>query len=300
MSNYHTPVMLQECIDALAIRPEGVYVDVTFGGGGHSQKILNNLGKNGRLLAFDQDEDAKRNVPDDGRFTFVEQNFRYLKNSCRLYDALPVDGILADLGVSSHQFDQAERGFSVRFDADLDMRMNKSGDLTAKKIINTYTEEELHRIFGMYGELQNAKTLAKTVVTARLNQPIGTIAELKNAVQNLVPKGKENKYLAQVFQALRIEVNQELEALQEFLTQSADVLVSGGRLVVMSYHSLEDRLVKNFIAKGKFRGEVEKDFFGNNQKPFDAISRGAIIASEEEIKINNRARSAKLRIAVKR
>lgn len=300
MSNYHTPVMLQECIDALAIRPEGVYVDVTFGGGGHSQKILNDLGKNGRLLAFDQDEDAKRNVPDDGRFTFVEQNFRYLKNSCRLYNALPVDGILADLGVSSHQFDQAERGFSVRFDADLDMRMNKSGDLTAKKIINTYAEEELHRIFGMYGELQNAKTLAKTVVTARLNQPIGTIAELKNAIQNLIPKGKENKYLAQVFQALRIEVNQELEALQEFLAQSADVLVSGGRLVVMSYHSLEDRLVKNFIAKGKFRGEVEKDFFGNNQRPFDAVSRGAITASEEEIKINNRARSAKLRIAVKR
>lgn len=300
MSNYHTPVMLQECIDALAIRPEGVYVDVTFGGGGHSQKILNNLGKNGRLLAFDQDEDAKRNVPDDVRFTFVEQNFRYLKNSCRLYNALPVDGILADLGVSSHQFDQAERGFSVRFDADLDMRMNKSGDLTAKKIINTYTEEELHRIFGMYGELQNAKTLAKTVVTTRLNQPIRTIAELKNAIQNLIPKGKENKYLAQVFQALRIEVNQELEALQEFLAQSADILVQGGRLVVMSYHSLEDRLVKNFIAKGKFRGEVEKDFFGNDQKPFDAVSRGAITASEEEIKINNRARSAKLRIAVKR
>ncbi len=300
MSNYHTPVMLQECIDALAIRPDGVYVDVTFGGGGHSQKILNDLGKNGRLLAFDQDEDTKRNLPDDGRLTFVEQNFRYLKNSCRLYDALPVDGILADLGVSSHQFDQAERGFSVRFDADLDMRMNKSGDLTAKKIINNYTEEELHRIFGMYGELQNAKTLAKTVVTARLNQPINTITELKTAIQNLIPKGKENKYLAQVFQALRIEVNQELEALQEFLMQTADVLVSGGRLVVMSYHSLEDRLVKNFIAKGKFRGEVEKDFFGNDQKPFDAISRGAITASEEEIKINNRARSAKLRIAVKR
>lgn len=299
-SNYHTPVMLQECIDALAIKPDGVYLDVTFGGGGHSQKILDELGGNGRLLAFDQDEDARRNIPKDDRFTFVEQNFRYLKNSCRLYDALPVDGILADLGVSSHQFDQAERGFSVRFDADLDMRMNKSGDLTAKKIINTYSEEELHRIFGMYGELQNAKSLAKIVVTARLNQPINTIAELKTVIQNLIPRGKENKYLAQVFQALRIEVNQELQALQEFLTQSADVLVSGGRLVVMSYHSLEDRLVKNFIAKGKFRGEVEKDFFGNDQKPFAAVSRGAIIASEEEIQINNRARSAKLRIAVKR
>ncbi len=300
MDNYHTPVMLQECIAALAIRPEGVYVDVTFGGGGHSKEILKELGKNGRLLAFDQDEDARRNVPDDGRFTFIEQNFRYLKNYCRLYDAIPVNGILADLGVSSHQFDQAERGFSVRFDADLDMRMNKGSELTAKKIINTYSEEDLHRILGMYGELHNAKTLAKTVVTARLNQPIGTIAELKQAIQNLIPKGKENKYLAQVFQALRIEVNQELEALQEFLTQSAEVLISGGRLVVMSYHSLEDRLVKNFIAKGKFRGEVEKDFYGNDQKPFDAVSRGAVTASEEEIKNNNRARSAKLRIAVKR
>lgn len=300
MDNYHTPVMLQECIAALAIRPKGVYVDVTFGGGGHSKEILKELGKNGRLLAFDQDEDARRNVPDDGRFTFIEQNFRYLKNYCRLYDAIPVNGILADLGVSSHQFDQAERGFSVRFDADLDMRMNKGSELTAKKIINTYSEEDLHRILGMYGELHNAKTLAKTVVTARLNQPIGTIAELKQAIQNLIPKGKENKYLAQVFQALRIEVNQELEALQEFLTQSAEVLISGGRLVVMSYHSLEDRLVKNFIAKGKFRGEVEKDFYGNDQKPFDAVSRGAVTASEEEIKNNNRARSAKLRIAVKR
>lgn len=300
MNNYHTPVMLQECIKALAIKPNGTYVDVTFGGGGHSKQVLNALGDGGRLLGFDQDEDAKRNLPNDGRFTFVDQNFRYLKNYCRLHEAIPVNGILADLGVSSHQFDQAERGFSVRFDADLDMRMNKSSDLTAKTIINTYSEENLHRIFGMYGELQNAKTLAKTVVTARLNQPIGTIAELKTVIQNCIPKGKENKYLAQVFQALRIEVNQELEALQEFLLQSAEVLISGGRLVVMSYHSLEDRLVKNFIAKGKFRGEVEKDFFGNDQKPFDAVSRGAITASEEEIKINNRARSAKLRIAVKR
>jgi len=300
MSNYHTPVMLQECIAALAIRPEGTYVDVTFGGGGHSKEIIDQLGKEGRLLAFDQDEDARKNLLDDVRFTFVEQNFRYLKNYCRLYDAIPVNGILADLGVSSHQFDQADRGFSVRFDADLDMRMNQGADLTAKKIINTYSEEDLHRIFGMYGELQNAKTLAKTIVTARLNKPIDTIAELKNAIQNLIPKGKENKYLAQVFQALRIEVNQELEALQEFLLQSAEVLISGGRLVVMSYHSLEDRLVKNFIAKGKFRGEVEKDFYGNDQKPFDAVSRGAITASEEEIKNNNRARSAKLRIAVKR
>lgn len=300
MSNYHVPVMLQQCIDALAIKPEGTYVDVTFGGGGHSAEMLKNLGEEGRLLAFDQDEDAKRNVPDDDRFVFIDQNFRYLKNYCRLYDAIPVDGILADLGVSSHQFDRAERGFSMRFDADLDMRMNQSAELTARKIINNYSEEDLHRIFGMYGELHNAKTLAKTVVMARLNQPVNTIAELKNAIKNLIPRGKENKYLAQVFQALRIEVNQELEALQDFLTQSAEVLISGGRLVVMSYHSLEDRLVKNFIAKGKFRGEVEKDFFGNDQKPFDAVSRGAITASEEEINRNNRARSAKLRIAVKR
>ena len=299
-NTYHTPVMLQECINALAIMPEGIYVDVTFGGGGHSKEIIKNLDKKGRLLAFDQDEDAKINIPNDNRFTFIDQNFRYLKNYCRLYNALPVNGILADLGVSSYQFDQPERGFSTRFDADLDMRMNKTGDLTAQKIINTYSEEELHRIFGMYGELQNAKTLAKTVVTARLNQTINTIAELKGAIQHLLPRGKENKYLAQVFQALRIEVNQELEALKDFLTQSAEVLISGGRLVVMSYHSLEDRLVKNFIAKGKFSGEVEKDFFGNDQKPFDAVSRGAITASPQEIENNNRARSAKLRIAVKR
>jgi len=276
--------MLQECIDGLNIKKDGTYVDVTFGGGGHSKEILKHLGKNGSLLAFDQDADAQQNLIDDERFTFIDQNFRYLKNFCRLHDAIPVDGILADLGVSSYQFDQAERGFSIRFDAELDMRMNQSSDLTAKEIVNNYTEAELHRIFGIYGEIQNAKSLANTVVTARLNAPIVTVADLKNAISARIPKGKENKYLAQVFQALRIEVNQELEALKDFLIQSADVLVSGGRLVVMSYHSLEDRLVKNFIAKGKFSGDVEKDFFGNDQKPFDAVSRGAITASEEEIK----------------
>jgi len=300
MSNYHTPVMLNECIEGLNIRPDGTYVDVTFGGGGHSREILKRLGEDGVLLAFDQDADAQQNVIDDDRFVFVDQNFRYLKNFTRLHNALPVDGILADLGVSSYQFDQAERGFSIRFDAELDMRMNQSSPLSAKQVVNNYTEAELHRIFGIYGEIQNAKSLANTIVVARLTAPIITVADLKNAISARIPKGKENKYLAQVFQALRIEVNQELEALKDFLIQTADVLVSGGRLVVMSYHSLEDRLVKNFIAKGKFSGEVEKDFYGNDQKPFDAVSRGAITASKEEIEKNNRARSAKLRIAVKK
>ena len=300
MSKYHTPVMLQECIEGLNIRPGGTYVDVTFGGGGHSREILKHLGKDGQLLAFDQDTDAQQNLIADDRFTFIDQNFRYLKNFVRLHDALPVNGILADLGVSSYQFDQAERGFSIRFDAGLDMRMNQSSDLSAKEVVNNYSEAELHRIFGIYGEIQNAKSLANTIVTARLNAPIITVADLKNAISARIPKGKENKYLAQVFQALRIEVNQELEALKDFLIQSAEVLVSGGRLVVMSYHSLEDRLVKNFIAKGKFSGEVEKDFYGNDQKPFDAVSRGAITASANEIEENNRARSAKSRIAVKK
>lgn len=300
MSTYHTPVMLQECIEGLNIKPNGTYVDVTFGGGGHSREILKHLNSDGRLLAFDQDADAQKNLIDDERFTFVDQNFRYLKNFCRLHDAIPVDGILADLGVSSYQFDQPERGFSIRFDAELDMRMNQGSDLTAKAVVNTYPEAELHRIFGVYGEIQNAKSLANTIATARLNTPINTVADLKNVISNRIPKGKENKYLAQVFQALRIEVNQELEALKDFLIQSAEVLATGGRLVVMSYHSLEDRLVKNFIAKGKFSGEVEKDFYGNDYKPLDAVSRGAITATDEEIKENNRARSAKLRIAVKR
>jgi 16S rRNA (cytosine1402-N4)-methyltransferase len=292
--------MLNECIEGLAIRPEGTYVDVTFGGGGHSREILKQLNNYGRLLAFDQDADARQNLVDDKRFVFIDQNFRYLKNFARLHHAIPVDGILADLGVSSYQFDQAERGFSIRFDAELDMRMNRASELSAKEVINSYSEAELHRIFGIYGEIQNAKSLANTIVTARLNGPIVTVADLKNAISKRIPKGKENKYLAQVFQALRIEVNQELEALKDFLIQSAEVLVSGGRLVVMSYHSLEDRLVKNFINKGKFSGEVEKDLYGNDNKPFDAFSRGAITASEEEIGKNNRARSAKLRIAVKR
>ena len=291
--------MLQECMEGLNIKPDGIYVDVTFGGGGHSREILKHLGPKGRLLAFDQDADAQKNLPKDDRLTFIDQNFRYLKNNCRLQGAIPADGILADLGVSSHQFDQPERGFSIRFDADLDMRMDQGGSLTAKQVVNTYSEEQLHRIFGIYGEIKNAKTLAQTLVTQRLNKPIDTVDELKKAISKLIPKGKENKYLAQVFQALRIEVNQELEALKEFLEQTVDVLKKEGRLVVMSYHSLEDRLVKNFIAKGKFQGEVDKDFFGNQIKPFESITRKAIVASEEEIKLNNRARSAKLRIAQK-
>ena len=300
MSEYHQPVMLQECMEGLAINPDGVYVDVTFGGGGHSREILKKLSKKGRLLAFDQDADARKNLPDDDRLTFIDQNFRYLKNNCRLQGATSVDGILADLGVSSHQFDKPERGFSIRFDADLDMRMDQGTSLTAKEVINTYSEDKLHKIFGIYGEIKNAKSLAREITMARLNAPIETVSELKLALLKLIPKGKENKYLAQVFQALRIEVNQELEALQEFLEQTVDVLKPGGRLVVMSYHSLEDRLVKNFIAKGKFRGEVEKDFFGNQLKPLEAVTRKAVTAGEEEIKLNNRARSAKLRIAEKK
>ncbi len=300
MSEYHVPVMLKECIDGLNIDPDGTYVDVTFGGGGHSREILKHLGPKGRLIAFDQDADAQRNIIDDERFVFVDQNFRYLKNFCRLHGAIPVNGILADLGVSSHQFDEADRGFSIRFDAELDMRMNQLGELTAKDVVNNYSVADLHRIFGIYGEIQNAKSLAETIATARLNTSIVTIADLKNVISNRIPKGKENKYLAQVFQALRIEVNQELEALKDFLIQSAEVLGVGGRLVVISYHSLEDRLVKNFIAKGKFSGEVEKDLYGNDNKPLDAVSRGAITASADEITKNNRARSAKLRIAVKK
>lgn len=293
------PVMLRECVEALNIKPDGVYVDVTFGGGGHSREILARLGDKGKLYAFDQDPDALANAFQDERFVLIHQNFRFLKNNLRLQGVKKVDGILADLGVSSHQFDEAERGFSIRFDASLDMRMDQVGDLDAKRVISTYSEGELHRVFGMYGEIQNAKSLANAVVTARLTKPINTVSDLKLAIAKLVPKGKENKYFAQLFQALRIEVNKELEALQEFLLQAESILEPAGRLVVMSYHSLEDRLVKNFMAKGKFRGDVEKDFYGNEIKPFKLITRKAIVASEEEISSNSRARSAKLRVAEK-
>ncbi|NGF55033.1 16S rRNA (cytosine(1402)-N(4))-methyltransferase RsmH [Parapedobacter sp. SGR-10] len=299
MSNvvYHVPVMLQECIEALAIKPDGVYVDVTFGGGGHSREILKHLGPKGRLIAFDQDPDALNNTIEDERFELVHQNFRFLKNSLRLLGVREVDGILADLGVSSHQFDDADRGFSIRFDADLDMRMDQVSDLDARRVLNTYSEEELHRIFGMYGEVQNAKSLAKTIVTARLTKEIRTVEELKEVIRKHVPRGKEHKYHAQVFQALRIEVNKELEVLQDFLMQTVPLLKDGGRLVVMSYHSLEDRLVKNFMLKGKFKGDVEKDFYGNEIKPFKVISRKAITAAAQELEENTRSRSAKLRVA---
>jgi len=295
-SNYHVPVMLEACLEGLNIKPDGVYVDVTFGGGGHSRAILERLGKNGMLIAFDQDPDAQRNKIDDPRFLFVDQNFAFLKNNLRLLGYRQVDGILADLGVSSHQFNEPERGFSTRFDSSLDMRMDKQGKLTAADVLNTYAEEDLHKIFGIYGEVKNAKSLARTIVTARASAPIITLAEFKKAIAAHIPKGKEHKYMAQVFQALRIEVNGEIDVLERFLEQTADVIKPGGRLVVMSYHSLEDRPVKNFIAKGKFRGEVEKDFYGNQQKPFNVITRKAIMADEEELVRNTRSRSAKLRI----
>jgi 16S rRNA (cytosine1402-N4)-methyltransferase len=298
-NSYHVPVLLKECIEGLAIKPDGVYVDVTFGGGGHSREILKNLGENGILIGFDQDPDAQGNKIDDPRFRFVDQNFAFLKNNLRLLGISKVDGILADLGVSSHQFDEPERGFSTRFESALNMRMDKQGELTAATILNNYEEEALHKIFGIYGEVKNARSLAKAVVTGRLERPIETLSDFKKVAALQIPRGKEHKYLAQVFQALRIEVNKEIQVLEQFLLQSADVLNSGGRLVVISYHSLEDRPVKNFLAKGKFKGEVEKDFFGNEQKPFQVLTRKAIIASPEELSRNNRSRSAKLRIGIK-
>lgn len=298
-NNYHVPVLLQECINGLDIKPNGVYVDVTFGGGGHSREILKHLDKDGILIAFDQDPDAQRNKIDDPRFHFVDQNFAFLKNNLRLLGFRTVDGILADLGVSSHQFNEPERGFSTRFESALDMRMDKAGKLTAAEVLNTYAEDKLHKIFGIYGEVKNAKTLAKAVATGRVEKPIVTLSDFKKVIEAQIPKGKENKYMAQVFQALRIEVNAEIEVLENFLLQTAEVLKEGGRLVVMSYHSLEDRPVKSFLAKGKFRGEVEKDFFGNEQKPFKVISRKAVVADEEELLRNSRSRSAKLRIGEK-
>jgi 16S rRNA (cytosine1402-N4)-methyltransferase len=298
-NDYHVPVMLHECIEGLNINPSGVYVDVTFGGGGHSRGILSKLNDRGRLYAFDQDPDAERNVIQDTRFKLIRQNFRFLKNNLKFHGVAEVDGILADLGISSHQINEGERGFSTRFDAQLDMRMDQAGELDAKFIVNEYSEEDLHRILGMYGEIQNAKTLAKTIVSMRPQGYIDRIDQLKSIIDKVAPRNKENKYYAQVFQALRIEVNKELEALEAFLQQSVSVLKPGGRLVVMSYHSLEDRLVKNYMQKGKFRGEVEKDFYGNMIRPYKVISKKVIVASEKEVEINNRARSAKLRIAEK-
>ncbi|PRY40960.1 16S rRNA (cytosine1402-N4)-methyltransferase [Spirosoma oryzae] len=298
MTDYHQPVLLQACIDGLNLQPGGTYVDITFGGGGHSREILNQL-EGGRLFGFDQDADARANAQaiGDSRLTFVASNFRNIKRYLRLYGVKQVDGILADLGISSHQIDTPERGFSTRFDADLDMRMNQQADRTARQVVNEYTEAELHRILGMYGEITNARTAAGAIVSARSNRPIKTINELKAALQRYAPRGKENKFFAQVFQALRIEVNEEMQALEEFLEQVPELLKPGGRLVVMSYHSLEDRPVKNFIAKGKFQGEVEKDLYGNELKPLRSITRKPIEATPDEVARNPRARSAKLRIA---
>lgn len=305
MSEYHQPVLLQACIDGLNLQPGGTYVDITFGGGGHSREILNQLKpgahSTGRLFGFDQDADARANAQaiNDPRLTFIAANFRYIKRYLRLYKTEQVDGVLADLGISSHQIDTPERGFSTRFDADLDMRMNQNADRTARQVVNSYPEAELHRILGMYGEITNARTVAGAIVSARSNRPLNTVNDLKNSLQRYAPRGKGNKFFAQVFQALRIEVNEELTALEEFLEQVPDILKPGGRLVVMSYHSLEDRLVKNFINKGKFQGEVEKDLFGNDLKPLRAITRKPVEATPDEIAWNPRARSAKLRIAEK-
>ncbi|MBX2895748.1 MAG: 16S rRNA (cytosine(1402)-N(4))-methyltransferase RsmH [Cyclobacteriaceae bacterium] len=295
---YHKPVMLTECIEALNINPDGIYVDVTFGGGGHSLKILENL-REGKLVAFDQDDDAKRQAENiqSRSFTFCQANFRYMKQYLKLNGVTQVDGVLADLGISSHQIDSPERGFSTRFEGPLDMRMDRKGKQTAAALLNEYSEEALHRIFGMYGELKNARTAAKAVVVARAQKPLTTTLELKNALQSIAPRGKEHKYFAQVFQALRIEVNEEMRALEDFLHQCGEVIKPGGRLVIMSYHSLEDRMVKNYINTGKVFGELEKDFYGNPIKPFQAIHRKPIEASEKEVEENKRARSAKLRVA---
>lgn len=297
---YHIPVLLNESIEALNIKPNGVYVDVTFGGGGHSRRILECLDENGHLYAFDQDEDAAKNVIDDSRFTFIQQNFRYMKNFLQLYCGGKVDGILADLGVSSYQFDTPEKGFSIRYNGRLDMRMNQNAAVDAANIVNTYDVASLASVLSRYGELRNAMSIADTIVMAREMKPIETTDELKDAVARFLPKGSENKVLAQIFQALRIEVNEEMKVLEIFLSQCADVLNPGGRLVVLSYHSLEDRLVKNFMKTGNADGNLEKDFFGNQLTPYKLMSSKPILPSDEEIQNNNRARSAKLRVAERR
>lgn len=298
---YHVPVMLPECLEGLAIHPDGCYVDVTFGGGGHSREILKRLGEAGRLYGFDQDADAERNIPDDPRFVFVQGNFRYLRNFMHYYGEIgAVEGLLADLGVSSHHFDDRERGFSFRFDGSLDMRMNRRGGQTAADILNNYPEERLADLFYLYGELKTARKLAAAIVRSREARPIGTVEELLELVKPWSGRDKEKKFLAQVFQALRIEVNDELGALKEMLRQTLTVLKPGGRLVVITYHSLEDRLVKNFLKTGNFEGKVEQDFFGNVASPFRLLNSKVTVPSEEEIARNPRSRSAKLRIAERR
>jgi 16S rRNA (cytosine1402-N4)-methyltransferase len=295
---YHNPVLLKASVDGLNIKPDGIYVDVTFGGGGHSKEILSRLGPNGKLFAFDQDEDALANALEDERFVLINENFRFIKRFLRFYGVKSVDGILGDLGVSSHQFDVAERGFSTRFDAELDMRMSQKNDLNANRVVNEYDEENLKRVFLDYGELKNAPVLARTIVQAREERPITTTDDLKEVLAKFLPERIRNKILAQIYQAIRIEVNQEMDVLKEFLEQSLEILNKGGRLSVISYHSLEDRLVKRFMKNGMFEGEPERDFFGNFSVPFKTVGK-LIIPDNEEIKLNNRARSAKLRIAEK-
>jgi 16S rRNA (cytosine1402-N4)-methyltransferase len=299
-STYHVPVLLDKSIDGLAIRPEGTYVDATHGGGGHSAKILEYLRGKGRLYGFDQDADAEKNIPVDKRFTFVRSNFRYLAQFMEWYGVDEIDGLLADLGVSSHHFDDETRGFSYRFDADLDMRMNGRAGKTASDIINTYSEKALSDLFYLYGELRNAKNLAKAIVRARTTQKIQTTQDFLTILKPLFKREKEKKYLSQAFQALRIEVNQELEALKEMLQQTLPLLKPGGRLVVITYHSLEDRLVKNFFKAGNFEGEIKQDFYGNIHSPFKAINKKVIVPDKEEIEQNIRSRSAKLRIVEKK
>ena len=295
---YHNPVLLKETVDGLNIKPDGVYVDVTFGGGGHSKEILKRLGPNGKLFAFDQDEDALANALPDERFVLINENFRHIKRFLRFYGARSVDGILGDLGVSSHQFDVPERGFSTRFDAGLDMRMSQKNDLNAYKVVNEYDDANLRRVFLDYGELKSAPALSRTIIQAREHQPIKTTDELKEVLAKYLPERVRNKVLAQIYQAIRIEVNQEMDVLKEFLEQSLEILNPGGRLSVISYHSLEDRLVKRFMKNGMFEGEPERDLFGNFSVPFKTIGK-LIVPDNEEIKINNRARSAKLRVAEK-
>ncbi|WP_233244044.1 16S rRNA (cytosine(1402)-N(4))-methyltransferase RsmH [Tamlana fucoidanivorans] len=295
---YHNPVLLKETVDGLAVRPDGIYVDVTFGGGGHSREILNRLGANGRLFAFDQDSDALKNAIDDERFTLIHENFRYIKRFLRFHGVKEVDGILADFGVSSHQFDVAERGFSTRFEANLDMRMNQKNELSAFHVVNEYSEEDLKKVLLQYGELRAAPAMARAIVEQRDVSPIVTSEQLKQVLNKFLSPRHANKILAQIYQAIRIEVNQEIEVLKEFLLQTPDILKVGGRLSFISYHSLEDRLVKRFIRNGMFEGEPERDMFGNFEVPLKKVN-GLLVPSAKEIKMNNRARSAKLRVAEK-
>ncbi len=296
---YHLPVMLSECIEGLNIRRDGVYVDVTFGGGGHSSEILKHLGENGRLYAFDQDTDAAANLPDDERLVFINHNFRYIKQFLQYLKAMPVNGILADLGISSYQINEAGKGFAHRLGGDLDMRMDRSAGIKASDLVNNYSEKDLLRIFNTYGEIRNAFKLVQLILEKRKTAPVKSIEDFKEVIKACIPAKEESKYLSQVFQALRIEVNQEMKALESLLTNAADVLAPGGRLVIMSYHSLEDRMVKNFFNTGNISGEEVKDFFGKKSMPFKVITKKPIVPGEEEIGRNKRARSAKLRIAEK-